>query len=298
MYITSKYKKYIVMGLTPALFFYLVLVIWPIFRSFFYGFYDWNGLSKPIYIGVQNFVDILTDGVFWLSFKNNIFIVLASIFGQVPLGLILAIILNRKLRGASFFRSVFFIPMILSTVVIALLWSTILNSQTGLVNSFLQAAGLGALAQDWLGEPKVAMYTVSAVVIWQFIGFYMIIFLAALQNIPVDIMEAAEIDGASECQKLLMITLPMLWTTVKTAVILCIAGSMRSFDLVFVMTQGGPAHMTELMATYMYNKTFSVYKYGYGSAISLVIFIISFGFILISQKLMGHSQVDEEEGGV
>jgi raffinose/stachyose/melibiose transport system permease protein len=293
MYITSKNKNYIAIGLLPALLFYLVLVVYPIIRSFFYGFYDWNGLSAPIYIGLQNFKEILTDGVFWYSFKNNIFIVVASVFGQVPIGLVLAIILNRKLKGARFFRSVFFIPMILSTVVIGLLWTTMLNSQMGLVNTLLQSIGLGALAQDWLGDPRLAMYTVSGVVIWQFIGFYMIIFLAALQNIPVDIMEAAEIDGANEAQKLFRITLPMMWTTIKTAVVLCIAGSMRSFDLVFVMTQGGPAHATELMATYMYNKTFSVYKYGYGSAISLVIFIISFSFILFSQKLMGRSKADE-----
>lgn len=295
MYITSKHKQYIAIGLAPALLFYLVLVITPIIRSFFYGFFDWNGLSAPVSNGLQNFREILTDGVFWLSFKNNILIVLASVFGQVPIGLILAIILNRKLKGASFFRAVFFIPMILSTVVIALLWSTILNSQMGLFNSLLQVAGLGKLAQDWLGDPRLAMFTVSGVVVWQFIGFYMIIFLAALQNIPADIMEAAEIDGATDVQKLFRITLPMLWTTIKTAVVLCIAGSMRSFDLVFVMTQGGPAHATELMATYMYNKTFSVYKYGYGSAVSLVIFIISFGFILISQRTMGRSQA--EEGG-
>jgi raffinose/stachyose/melibiose transport system permease protein len=130
------------------------------------------------------------------------------------------------------------------------------------------------------------MYTVSGVVIWQFIGLYMIIFLAALQNVPGEIMEAADIDGASEARKLFSITLPMMWDTIIAAVVLCIAGSMRSFDMVFVLTGGGPAHSTELMATYMYNKTFSVYKYGYGSAVSLVIFVISFSFILVSRLLM------------
>jgi len=217
----------------------------------------------------------------------------ASILGQIPIGLILAVILNSSLKGAGFFRSVFFVPMILSTVVVGLLWSTILNSQMGVLNHVLKSIGLESLALDWLGNPDIAMYTVCAVIVWQFVGLYMIIFLAAIQNIPPDIIEAASIDGANEIRKFFSITLPMLWPTVMTAVVLCISGSMRSFDLVFVMTQGGPANATELMATYMYNKTFSVYKYGYGSAVSLVIFVISFGFILISQSLMRRKNSDQ-----
>jgi raffinose/stachyose/melibiose transport system permease protein len=286
MEIIRRNKKYIIIGLLPALLFYTIFVLYPIVRSFFYGFYDWNGLSQPVYIGLKNFKEILSDQIFWVSFKNNIFIVVASIFGQIPLGLIIAIVLNRKLKGAGFFRSAFFMPMILSTVVVGLLWSTILNSQVGILNQILQSIGLEKLAKDWLGDPKYAMYTVSGVIIWQFIGLYMIIFLAALQNVPGEIMEAADIDGASEVRKLFSITLPMVWDTIIAAVVLCIAGSMRSFDMVFVLTGGGPAHSTELMATYMYNKTFSVSKYGYGSAVSLVIFVISFSFILVSRLLM------------
>lgn len=290
MEIIRRNKKYIIIGLLPALLFYTVFVLYPIVRSFFYGFYDWNGLSQPVYIGLNNFKEIFSDQVFWVSFKNNIFVVVASIFGQIPLGLIIAIVLSRKLKGAGFFRSAFFMPMILSTVVVGLLWSTILNSQVGILNQVLQNIGLGNLAKDWLGDPNYAMYTVSGVIIWQFIGLYMIIFLAALQNVPGEIMEAADIDGASETRKLFAITLPMMWDTIIAAVVLCIAGSMRSFDLVFVLTGGGPAHSTELMATYMYNKTFSVYKYGYGSAVSLVIFVISFSFILVSRLLMSKKQ--------
>ncbi|NLU52717.1 MAG: sugar ABC transporter permease [Clostridiaceae bacterium] len=292
MELISRNRKYIFIGLFPTVALYIIFVIYPIVRSFFYGFYEWNGLGEPIYIGLKNFQDILKDNIFWLSFKNNIFVVVASILGQIPLGLFLAIVLNSKLKGAGFFRSVLFIPMILSTVVVGLLWSTLLNYQMGVVNYILQSLGLEKLALDWLGNPDIAMYTVCAVIIWQFFSLYMIIFLAALQNIPNDILEAANIDGANELRKFFSITLPMLWPTVMTAVVLCISGSMRSFDLVYVMTQGGPANATELMATYMYNKTFSVYKYGYGSAVSLVIFVISFGLILISQSLMRKKNSD------
>ncbi|MDK2811497.1 MAG: raffinose/stachyose/melibiose transport system permease protein [Petroclostridium sp.] len=292
MDIISKNRKYIIVGLFPALLLYFVFVVYPIIRSFFYGFYDWNGLSQPVYIGMKNFYNILTDSIFWLSFRNNMFVVVASVFGQIPIGIILAVILSRNLKGARFFRSAFFMPMVLSTVVVGLLWSTILNYNIGILNRVLIFLGLENLALNWLGDPKIAMYTVSAVIIWQFIGLYMIIFLAAIQNIPGEIGEAADIDGASEIRKLFSITLPMLWPTVMTAVVLCISGSMRSFDLVYVMTQGGPANATELMATYMYNKTFEVYKYGYGSAVSLVIFVISFSFILVSRSLMSKKLSD------
>lgn len=264
----------------------------PIGRSFYYGFFEWNGLSAPNYIGLENFKEILTDDVFWKSFMNNMMVVVASVFGQIPLGLVIAILLNRKLKSSTFFRTVFFMPMILSTVVVGLLWSTLLNVQVGVLNHLLELSGLGALAQNWLGDPKYAMWTICFVIIWQFMGLYMIIFLAALQNIPHEIFEASDIDGANEFQKLFKITIPMIWENIMSAVVLCIAGGMRTFDLVFVMTKGGPAHATELMATYMYNKTFEVYKYGYGSAVSLVIFIISFAFIIISRKAMESKQMD------
>ncbi len=279
-------KKYILAGLLPALAIYAVFVIYPICRSFFYGFYEWNGLSRPVFIAFRNFTDILRDRVFWKTFVNNLYIVAASVFGQIPVGLLLAVLLNSKLKGARFFRSVFFMPMILSTVVVGLLWSTILNSQIGILNRLLKAASLAAYAQNWLGDPKYAMHSVAFILVWQFFGLYMIILLAALQNIPKEISESAELDGAGGGRKLVFITLPMIWNAVMASVVLCIAGGMRTFDLVFTMTQGGPAHATELMAIYMYNKTFEVYKYGYGSAVSLVIFVISLTLIVASRAVM------------
>lgn len=279
-------KKYIILGLLPAVLLYTVFVLYPIVRSFNYGFYNWNGLSNPKFIGLDNFKTIFTDDIFWLSFKNNIYVVLFSVFAQIPIGLILAFILSKKLKAVGFFQTALLIPMMLSSVVVGLLWSTFMNPQVGILNIILQKIGLSKLAVDWLGDPKYAMFSVCLVIVWQFFGYYMLIFLAAIQNIPEELMEAAEIDGASEVKKLTSITMPMLWPTIMTTVVLCISGSMRSFDLVYVMTQGGPANSTELMATYMYNKTFSVYKYGYGSAVSLVIFLISFSLILMSQKLL------------
>jgi len=287
-----KNKKYISLGLFPALSLFIFFVVYPIIRSFFYGFYDWNGLSRPIYVGLANFKAVLSDKVFWHAFRNNIFIVVISVFGQIPLGLVLAVLLNDKFRGAKFFRFIFFMPMILSTVVVGLLWSTILNSQVGIVNNLLKNIGLGSLAHDWLGESGLALYSVGFVIIWQFFGLYMIILMAALQNIPKEVFESAELDGAGGLTKLFHITLPMIWSSIMASVVLCIAGGMKTFDLVFTMTQGGPAHATDLMAIYMYNKTFETYKYGYGSAVSLVIFLLSFTLIIGSRALMSRKSAD------
>jgi len=283
--ILQKNKKFIVVGLLPALLVFFCFVLYPIVRSFMYGFYDWNGLSKPVFVGFDNFKNIFADSVFWKALKNNLFVVFASIFGQIPLGIIAAVVLSGRLKGKGAFRTAFFIPMILTTVVVGLLWTTILNSQVGLLRSFLLGLGFKN-TPDLLGNPATAIYAVCFVIIWQFIGLYMIIFLAALQNIPHDITEAADIDGANEVVKFFRIRLPLLWPTIAAASVLCISGSMRSFDLIFVMTGGGPAHATEVMATYMYNKTFSVNRYGYGSAVSLVIAAISFAFISISRKML------------
>jgi raffinose/stachyose/melibiose transport system permease protein len=283
--VLQKNKSFIAAALSPALILYALFVLYPIARSFLYGLYSWNGLSKPKYIGFENFYRILTDGIFWKSFKNNAFVVLASVFGQIPLGILAAVALSGKLKGRSFFRTAFFIPMILSTVVVGLLWNIILNSQIGLLRGVLLALGF-TNTPDLLGNPGTAIYTLCGVIIWQFIGLYMVIFLAALQNIPADISEAADIDGAGEVTKFFRIRLPLLWNTIAAAIVLCISGSMRSFDLIYVMTEGGPAHATEVMATYMYNKTFTVNQYGYGSAVSLLIAVLSFTLIAASRSLL------------
>lgn len=284
--------KFAMLGLAPALLIYCLFVIVPIFRSFVFGFYDWNGLSAPKFIGLGNFAEIFSDSVFWLSLKNNLLVVGASILGQIPLGLLAAVVLDGKAPGSRFFRAAFFVPMVLSTVVVGLLWSTILNSQVGILKSLFAAFGSKAMP-DWLGDPRIAIYTLCGVIIWQFVGLYMIIFLAALQNVPKELLEAADLDGAGEARKLFQVRLPLLRGTIAAAVVLCISGSMRSFDLVYVMTQGGPANATEVMATYMYNKTFTVYKYGYGSAVSLVIAAISFGFIVASRSLLLRGSKEE-----
>ncbi|WP_308215548.1 sugar ABC transporter permease [Sinobaca sp. H24] len=238
------------------------------------------------YIGFSNYISIFQDSTFWLSFRNNILVVLASIFGQIPIGLALAILLNRKLKGAKFFRTIGFLPVVISTVVISITWRMIYNSEQGMLNNLLESVNLGFLAQNWLGNPDYAIYAILVTIIWQFVGLYFIIFLSALQTVPEELLEAAELDGANEWQKIFHITIPSIKNVILVAVILCISGSLKTFDLIYVMTSGGPAHSTEVMATYMYSATFEGLSYGYGSAISVLILIFSLILILITTKVL------------
>jgi raffinose/stachyose/melibiose transport system permease protein len=286
--ITNKNTKWIVLaGLAPALLVYLVFSIVPIFMSFYYSFMSWDGFSEMRYIGLDNFKKLFGDSVFWHSLLNNGYVILASVVGQLSIALIIALLLNRKLRGLKLFRTVGFIPVILSSVVVALTWSLIYNSETGLLNEFLRLFGLDSWAQNWLGDMKYAMLSVCVTIIWQFIGLYLMIFLAALQNISDEIIEASAIDGASEWTKTTRIIIPMMKETIFAALVLAISGSLKTFDQIFVMTHGGPAHATEVTAIYMYNKSFDTLQFGYGSSVAVIIFIVGVALIALVNKLMG-----------
>lgn len=283
---TPKLKWLLIVTLLPALLLYTFFVIIPIFWSAYYGFFNWSGVTDATFIGFDNYKEVIQNSIFWKSFKNNMIIVGASVFGQVPIALGFALLLRKSNFFQRFVRSAIFLPMVISTVVVGLIWGYIYNPQFGIVNTVLHAVGLESWTRAWLADPTVNMYAVAIPIIWNYIGPYLIIFIAAIQNIPSEIEESASLDGATGLKKLYHITLPMLWTTIKVVIILCISGSLKAFDQVFIMTGGGPAQSTELMATYMYNNTFLIYRYGYGSAISTMIIILSLVLIGISQIVM------------
>lgn len=291
MHLAKNKQTAIILGLLPALLIYLVFAIYPILQSFYYSFMEWDGFSDMTFVGWSNFAELFQDPLFWNSAKNNIYVVLASVLGQVPIALFIALLLNRKLKGSKIFRTIGFMPVVLSTVVISLTWSLIYNSQDGLINELLRTFGLGFLAQNWLGDTQWSMIAVCITVVWQFVGLYLIIFLAALQNVPEEVLEAARMDGANEWMTTWRITIPMIKDTILVAVILCIAGSLRTFDLIYVMTNGGPSHSTDVMALYMFNETFSNLQYGYGSAVSVIIFFFSLLLIFIVTKLLGRKMI-------
>jgi raffinose/stachyose/melibiose transport system permease protein len=290
-------RRFVAMGLAPAILLYALFVFVPVIWSAYYGFFDWKGIGAAKFIGLNNYVEVLHDSVFWRALKNNVIFVLASVFGQLPIALILAILLHKSNFIQRFLRSAIFMPMVLSSVIIGMIWQYIYHPQIGILNFLLDAAGLGSWKLQWLSDPKIAIFAMVPPLVWSFVGLYLIIFISAFQNIPGDIHDAAQIDGAEGARKLVSITLPMIWTTVQVALVLCISGSLKSFDLVYVMTKGGPAHATELLATYMYNSTFSSYRYGFGSAISTTIVLISLLFIGTSQLLMSMRGKNKEGGG-
>lgn len=282
----ARIRGVIIVGLLPALLIFCFFVIVPIIWSAWYGFYDWKGIGAMKFIGFGNYTEIIQDPVFAKSLRNNLIVVAASVFGQVPIALALALVLRQSTLYQRIIRSVVFLPMVLSSVVIGIIWGYIYHPQIGILNSLLDWIGLGAWKQAWLSNPSISMYMLAIPIIWNFIGPYMIMYIAALQNIPSEIEDASAIDGAKPMRMLFSIRIPMIWDTIKVTIVLCISGSLKTFDLIYVMTGGGPAHSTELLASYMYNNTFSIYRFGYGSAISTSIIIISMVLIAGSQLLM------------
>lgn len=278
-------KLAIFLGLFPALVIYLGIAILPIGLSLYYSVMNWNGIGPMSFVGIDNYIEILGDDIFWLSVKNNIIIMATGLIGQIPLGLLLALLLNRGLKGSAFFRTIGFMPVVISSVMVSLIWGMIYNTEYGMLNNLLGLIGLDSWQKNWLGDPKWSMISISIAYIWQNCGLYMVIFLAALQNIPDEINEAAELDGATGFKRTLRITIPMIRGTIMVGVVYSISNSFRVFDLIQILTGGGPAHQTGVMTIYMYNSAFMNMRYGYGSAVSILILLVSLIVISLINRL-------------
>jgi raffinose/stachyose/melibiose transport system permease protein len=271
----NEYTMTAVLFLLPAFAFLFVFVLWPIVGSFRLSLYKWNGVDPAqTFLGAENWVRLATDGVFWHALRNNFVIVILSILIQLPVGLALAVLLDTGGRRLRAFKVVYFLPLLLSTVAIGILFKYIYDPYFGIINAGLEGIGLKSLTQEWLSNPSIALYSVIAVVCWQYIPFYMVLFLAALTGIPLELREAAYIDGATENTYFWRIVLPLLRGSIVTAATLSLIGSLKYFDLIWVMTEGGPVNATELMATYMYKKAFNSFEMGYGATIASALFIV------------------------
>ena len=209
----------------------------------------------------------------------------------MPPAIFLAIILTGKIKGKSFLRTVYFAPQIISTVATGYLFYYVYEPTFGLLNQLLRSLGMGWATRGWLGDPSIALYSVLFVICWKYIGFYMVLFMASIEGIPQELYEAARIDGCTSWQTVRKITLPLLSPTLKTACVLSIVGSIKYFDLIWVMTTGGPARSTELIATYMYKKTFLSWQMGYGAALAFCLFVIAVGLSLL---FMGLSKINRD----
>jgi raffinose/stachyose/melibiose transport system permease protein len=261
--------------LLPAFVFLSVFIIWPVLLSIQLSFYDWNGIS-PVrrFAGLANWKALAADSVFWRALGNNLVVVALSIGIQLPVAMALAVLLHRGGNKLKVFKVIYFFPMLMSTIAIGALFKAVYDLQFGAITPLLNALGLSVLARDWLGDSRVALFSVIAVICWQFIPFYMILFLARLTSIPNELREAASMDGATGGQYFWRVELPLMRGIIITAMTLSLIGSLKYFDLIWVMTEGGPSRATELMATYMYKEAFSSFRMGYGSTIATAMFFI------------------------
>jgi raffinose/stachyose/melibiose transport system permease protein len=272
--------------LGPALALYVLFVFVPIIRAARYSLYDWSGLGalKP-WVGLQNYKDAFNDPAFVQAIEHNAILVALALIVQFPLALGVALLLNRPLRGRAILRCVFFAPYVLSEAITAVLWLLILQPD-GLVDHTLKAVGLGSLVQLWLADLGVVLYSMFVVITWKYLGFGIILFLAGLQGIPDELNEAAAIDGASAWDTIRHITIPLLGPTIRIWAFLAIIGSIQLFDLIWIMTLGGPANASNTIAVYMVDHGFRSYEFGYGSAIAVILFVISFVISLLYQQFV------------
>lgn len=281
----------IVVFLLPALALYALFVLYPIVQSVRYSLYDWNGFGPLAdYVGLDNFRTVFGDRRFRDALTHNGMIVVLSLVVQLPAALMLALLLNAKIKGRAVMRTVFFAPYVLSEVVTGVVWRQILRPD-GLLDQSMDAVGLGGWTQGWLSDPDVVLYVLFFVISWKYFGFHMIIMLAGLQQIPGALMEAAAIDGASAWAKFRYVTLPLLMPTVRVSVFLSVIGALQIFDLVWVTTKGGPIGSSSTMATYLYDR-FRDSRFGVASAASIVIFSLCLVVALLYQRFALRRDLD------
>jgi raffinose/stachyose/melibiose transport system permease protein len=272
----------------PAIVMFLGFVIFPVLMAAYYGFFRWKGFGRPTnFVGLKNYVTILQDSAFHQALSHNALIVVLSIVLQGPIALGFALLLNQKVRGQSIIRVLIFVPYVIAEVIVGTGWSLLLQTN-GAVNGFLRSIGLGWLTNDWLANPKLAIWTLMLILTWKYVGFAVILFLAGMQNIPEELSEAAAVDGASYWQTQRRITVPLLAPTIRIWAFLSIIGALQLFDLVYIIwgqyvssTAG-----TSTMATYMVTEGRNAGNYGYGNAVAVVLFLISLVIALLYQRFV------------
>ena len=283
-------KKAIAVFLLPAFIVYSVIVMVPILVSIYYSCLDWNGIGKKSFVGFNNYIKLFGDSVFRQAFGNNIIYIVIVMVLQLGFGFSIAVLLTYLKKGRGFIQTVYYIPSVITVIAISQLFTGFYSYEPlGLFNIFRKMLGMEPVA--FLSEYKTVLWAVASVEGWQYIGIYMIIFYSALVSVSPDILEAARIDGATELQILVKIRIPAIANVLMLSCILSLVGALRGFAAPMNMTKGGPNHRSEILATYMYKKAFTSRDYGYGSAIAVIIVILSIiGVLLISKYMDGENE--------
>ncbi|NDL56830.1 carbohydrate ABC transporter permease [Phytoactinopolyspora mesophila] len=296
--------KYRLIGtfLAAPLLFYAVFVLWPYLQAFRVSMTDWGGLSaERNFVGLDNFVRLLSDPVWWRALSHNMIFLIVWPLIVMTLALFFASILNISggsrgiggIRGAGFYRIVYFFPHILPAVMAAVLWQFVFNPRMGILNGTLDAVGLGALQRSWLGNPDTALWAIMGVVVWGAVGFYVVLFSAAMSAIPHEYFEAAQLDGAGAFRTFWKVTLPMMWGTVQVAYVYLGMAALDLFAIAAVLTpRGGPDGSTEVVATYLYRTAFERGEFGYASAIGVALCLITVVFAAVAFRLSRRERIE------
>ena len=270
--------------LAPSLVLFAIFTAIPVISAFFISFTQWNLFNEVTWVGLGNYLELAKDEIFAKVLGNTAYFVLVSVPVQIVLALLCALVLNRGIKGQTFFRVVYFLPVVTSTIAAALVWAWLFNSNFGLINAGLSLVGVTDLPK-WMGSTRWAMPAIIIVSIWQNLGYAMVLFLAGLQNIGKDVHDAAALDGATGWDRFWHITLPLLSPTTFFVLVISIIGSFQVFELVLIMTKAGPANATNTLVYYIYQNGFQFYQMGYASAAAMVLFLIVLAFTLVQYKL-------------
>jgi glucose/mannose transport system permease protein len=273
-----KKKEWVVTTLTifPAIFSIFFFFYYFSGWNFFISLTDWEGfIPSSNFVGFRNYLTLFQDPVFFISLKNNLLLILIFVPGTILLGLILAILLDRKVRGEGVFRTIFLLPFSLSFVVTAALWAWMYSPKVGTINVILESLRLGFLKSQWITDPKIVMYCITAALIWQFAGYSAIIFLAGIRSIPDSHIAAAKVDGAYAFTVYRRIVLPQLKASFTTALIIFMCFALKAFDFIWVLNRGGPGYSSHILGVSMYKETFGLDKFAYGAAYSMIILALS-----------------------
>ena len=281
-------RRFVFACLAPAVILVALFMFWPTVNVFRMSLYRMGGITnRKEFIGLQNFKTLMEDKNFLEAMQNTILIIVMVMIFTIVFAILFAAILQRgKFKGKNFFRVIFYIPNILSIVVIGGIFGAIYDPSNGLLNTFLEAVHLDFLTHKWMGEPKIVIYSIIFALVWQAIGYYMVMYMSGMSAIPEDLYEAASLDGSSEINTFFTVTLPLIWTNIRTTLTFYIISTINlSFLFVQIMTDGGPNGKTEVFLNYMYKQAYGNGAYGYGMAIGVVVFIFSFVLAAIVNKI-------------
>lgn len=281
-------KKYLLAFLLPAVALVAVLVFFPVILNVYYSMFKWTAYSSTMdFVGIKYYQKLFTDPKILLAIKNNVLYAVVSLIFQTGLGLVIAhlFITFANTKYAAITRVIIFVPAVISLTAIGMLWVIAYNPSLGFVNAFLETIGLGSFAHDWLGDARTAMMSIIMVSQWQYIGEMVMLYTVGLQAVPLDIYESAKIDGATNFQTFIHVTIPMIKSTILMNTTITIIGAFMVFDEVYVMTSGGPGGATETLATLMYETGFRKDNMGYASAIGVLLFVITFIFSFIQLRM-------------